>query len=99
MSSDEDVHAAERVGELAHDGLHLVESGEVQPPHLRPPALRPDLIRRAGGPRLVRVPGDADVVAALREGDGGCAADARVGPGDDRPARSAQVPLEATLGS
>ena len=81
---DEHVEAAERVGELVDHGVGAGDRGEVDLAVLDAHALGLALGHRLAQVVLVGVPGEAEVEAAARERDGGPAADAGVGAGDDR---------------
>src|SRR3954471_10702410 len=80
---DEHVEPAERLGEVVDHRRAILRGAEVEPADLgtaaRPAHLVGGLVR-AG---LVGMPGDADVVAVVRERDRGLAADAGVRSGDD----------------
>lgn len=80
---DEDVEAAELSRQLVDDVPAGRCIGGVQARDGGRDALRPDEPRGLLGAFLVGVPGDADVASRRREGDGGGAADPRVGAGDD----------------
>lgn len=76
---DQDVKAAEGVGQLVDHAAGGRQVGEVEPTHFGPAAVRGNLLGGALGSVLVGVPGGADVVAGL----GRSLADARVRSGDD----------------
>src|SRR4051812_21743544 len=84
---DEDVDAAERVGELVDDVGRLGQLVQVDVGELGPPAGRPDQLGGLLAHLLVAVPGDADVAAEVGEGDGDGSPDAGLGAGHDRALR------------
>src|SRR5262249_40405031 len=80
---DEDVDAAERIGQIVDDFGRAGKLRQVEPAHLAVPAGALDLACRRTGTRFVAAPRDADVEAVTRERDGGRLADAGVRSGDD----------------
>ena len=80
--------AGDEAPQPAQLGRELVDRvagtvGQVEATDHGAPSVRADALGRLVGAGLVRVPGDADVVAGGRERDRGRAADAGVGAGDD----------------
>ncbi|KAF0648181.1 hypothetical protein K701_19905 [Streptomyces fradiae ATCC 10745 = DSM 40063] len=80
---DQHVDPAQLPREVVDGVCRAGQVGQVHPGDGGAAAVRPHLLGGVPGALLVGVPGDADVHALAGEPDGGGAADARVGTGDD----------------